>query len=71
MPKFKEEKIEGPDKGLMKFLTSTDVIHVMFKMKINDTWKTSIEGSKALDAKVYNLETGDWLNLLSYAKPGI
>ena len=28
-----------------------------------------IQGNPALDSKLYNLETGEWVNLLSYAKP--
>ena len=69
---MKENRKEetSPTKAGLKFLTSTDFIHMMFKMKMNDTWKASIRGNKALDAKLYNLETGDWLSLLSYAKTG-
>ena len=74
MPEMKEgeeeEQDSGVDKSLLKFLTSTAYIHMEFITKLNDVWKTAIEGNKALDAKVYNLETEGWSNLLSYAKPG-
>jgi len=66
------EKSRGAEDqaALLKFFTSTDFIHMMFNMKLNDIWKTSTEGNPALDGKVYDLDMDRWVNLLSFAKPG-
>jgi len=58
-----------PDASFFKFIFSLERVNKETTMKIKDLWKESKEGNPALDSKLYNLETGEWVSLLSFAKP--
>jgi hypothetical protein len=57
------------DDSFLKFMLSFDLAFHIASTKLRDIWKNTGEGKLALDSKLYNLDTGEWVSLLSFAKP--